>query len=116
MTQPDIEGESYNLASRPCISANDYIDEIERQAHVKIRRVPLSARRMYVMSLLKWGLKKVGRDREAAFPSYADCAGRSLAAQFDCSKAERELGWHPVQDRELLVAEGIHLPVKEWLS
>ncbi|MBE9029750.1 NAD-dependent epimerase/dehydratase family protein [filamentous cyanobacterium LEGE 11480] len=116
MTQPQIEGETYNLASRPCISANDYIDEIEHQAHVKIRRVPLSARRMYTMSLLKWGLKKVGRDRHAAFPSYADCAGRRLASQFDCSKAERELGWQPVTDRELLVSEGIHLPVKEWLS
>ncbi|NJN49196.1 MAG: NAD-dependent epimerase/dehydratase family protein [Alkalinema sp. RL_2_19] len=116
MIQPNIEGESYNLASLPCITANNYIDEIERQAHVKIRRVPLSARRMYTMSLLKWGLKKVGRDRHAAFPSYADCAGRSLASQFDCSKAERQLGWNPVKDRDLLVSEGIHLPVKEWLS
>lgn len=116
MTQPGIDGRSYNLASQPCISANDYIDEIEKQAKVKIRRVPLSARRMYTMSLLKWGLKKVGRDRHAAFPSYADCAGRSLASRFDCSKAEHELGWQPVKDRSMLIAEGIHQPVKAWLG
>jgi nucleoside-diphosphate-sugar epimerase len=68
------------------------------------------------MSLLKWGMKKVGRDRLAAFPSYADCAGRSLASRFDCSKAERELGWTPVTDRAALIEEGIHLPVKEWMA
>ncbi len=116
MTQPAIDGQTYNLASHACISANQYIDEIERQAHVKIRRVPLSARRMYGMSLLKWGMKKVGRDRLAAFPSYADCAGRRLASRFDCSKAERELGWTPVTDRAALIEEGIHLPVKEWMA
>jgi nucleoside-diphosphate-sugar epimerase/predicted dehydrogenase len=116
MTQPNIDGQTYNLASHASISANQYIDAIEHQAHVKIRRVPLSAQRMFTMSLLKWGIKKVGRDRLAAFPSYADCAGRSLAAQFDCSKAERELGWSPVTDRAVLIEEGIHRPVKEWLA
>jgi nucleoside-diphosphate-sugar epimerase/predicted dehydrogenase len=116
MTQPAIDGQTYNLASRACISANQYIDEIERQAHVKIRRVPLSAKRMYGMSLLKWGIKKVGRDRQAVFPSYADCAGRSLASRFDCSKAERELGWQPVTDRSVLIEEGIHRPVQEWMA
>lgn len=116
MTQPQIDGQTYNLASHPSISANDYIDEIERQAHVKIRRVPLSARRMYLVSMLKWGLKKAGGDRQAAFPSYSDCAGRQLASRFDCSKAERELGWQPVRDRDTLISEGIHQPVKEWIA
>jgi nucleoside-diphosphate-sugar epimerase len=116
MTQPHIDGQTYNLASHASISANQYIDAIEHQAHVKIRRVPLSAKRMFTMSLLKWGMKKVGRDRAAAFPSYADCAGRSLAARFDCSKAERELGWSPVTDRALLIEEGIQRPVKEWMA
>lgn len=116
MTQPHIDGQTYNLASHACISANQYIDAIEQQAQVKIRRVPLSARRMYTMSLLKWGMKKVGRDRLAAFPSYADCVGRSLVARFDCSKAERELGWQPVTDRAVLIEEGIQRPVKEWMA
>ncbi len=116
MQQPGIDGQSYNLASRASISANDYLDEFERKAGVKIKRVPLSPQTMYVTALAKWAMKKVGRDRQAAFPSYADCAGRRLAAAFDCSKAERELGWQPVHDRDILVAEGIHLPVKEWLA
>jgi nucleoside-diphosphate-sugar epimerase/predicted dehydrogenase len=115
MTTPGIEGRSYNLASRPCISAQDYLNAIEQQARVKIRRVPLSARRMYVTNLMKWVMKTVGRN-PAPFPSYADGAARSLAARFDCSKAERELGWQPETDREILISEGIHHPVKEWLA
>jgi nucleoside-diphosphate-sugar epimerase/predicted dehydrogenase len=114
--QSGIEGQSYNLASRPSISAHDYLDEFERQAGVKIKRVPLSPQTMYATTLAKWAMKKIGRDRNAAFPSYADCAGRSLAAYFDCSKAERELGWQPTQERDVLIADGIHLPVKEWLA
>jgi nucleoside-diphosphate-sugar epimerase/predicted dehydrogenase len=109
-------GQSYNIASRPCISANEYLDELERQAGVKIQRVPLGAKTMYLTSLAKWGMKKVGRDAQAAFPSYADCAGRSLASHFDCSKAERDLDWHPETDRSVLIAEGIHIPVQEWLA
>jgi nucleoside-diphosphate-sugar epimerase/predicted dehydrogenase len=115
MTTPGIEGRSYNLASRPCISAQDYLNAIEQQAHVKIRRVPLSARRMYVTSLMKWVMKTAGRN-PAPFPSYADCAARSLAARFDCSKAEQELGWQPETDRDVLISEGIQHPVKEWLA
>jgi nucleoside-diphosphate-sugar epimerase/predicted dehydrogenase len=113
---PGIEGNSYNLASQPYISANDYLDEFEKIAKVKIKRVPLHPRTMYLTALAKWGMKKVGRDRQAAFPSYADCAGRSLAAYFDCSKAMRELGWQPIQERDVLISEGIHTPVKEWLA
>lgn len=113
---PGIEGKSYNLASQPYISANDYLDEFEKIAKVKIKRVPLHPHTMYLTSLAKWGMKKMGRDRYAAFPSYADCAGRSLAAYFDCSKAMRELGWKPTQERDLLISEGIHTPVKEWLA
>jgi nucleoside-diphosphate-sugar epimerase/predicted dehydrogenase len=113
---PNIEGNSYNLASQPYLSAQDYLDEFEKIAKVKIKRVPLHPRTMYLTTLAKWGMKKVGRDRQAAFPSYADCAGRSLAAYFDCSKAIRELGWQPTQERDVLIAEGIHNPVKEWLA
>ena len=36
---PNIEGESYNLASPPCITANDYLNEFERRAGIKLRRV-----------------------------------------------------------------------------
>jgi nucleoside-diphosphate-sugar epimerase len=113
---PGIEGESYNLASPPCISANEYLDEFEKQAQIRLKRVSTPAWRVYVSSLSKWAIKKVGRDSNAAFPSYADCAGRSLAAVFDCSKAEKQLGWSPVKDRATLIKEGIHVPVRQFFD
>lgn len=111
---PGIEGESYNLTSAPCITANKYLDEFEQRAGVKLRRVPTAAVRNYTEALGKWAIKSIGRDPNAAFPSYADCEGRSLAAVFDYSKAERQLGWSPVKDRETLIKEGIHLPIDEF--
>ncbi|MDM9382269.1 NAD-dependent epimerase/dehydratase family protein [Chlorogloeopsis sp. ULAP01] len=113
---PGIEGKSYNLTSTPCITANEYLDEFERQASIKLRRVPTSPRSSYIESLLKWAIKSIGRDPHAAFPSYADCEGRSFAAKFDSSKAEHELGWTPVQDRETIIREGIQIPVAEFFQ
>ncbi len=113
---PDIEGESLNLASPPCISANEYLDAFEQQAGIKIKRVPTPAWRMYTSALAKWALKQIGQDPNAAFPSFEDCNGRSLAAIFDCSKAERVLGWSPVKDRETLLYKGVQLPVKEFFQ
>lgn len=114
MDVPSIEGESFNLAAQPCITANQYLDEFERSAQIKIRRVPLSAAKFYGEALLKWVIKVAGRDPHAAFPSYADAKGRSLAAMFDCSKAEHILGWSPVTDRDQLIQQGIHVPVAEF--
>ena len=113
---PDIEGESFNLASAPVISANEYLDEFEREAQIKLRRVPTPAWRNYVSSMGKWAIKRVGRDPNAAFPSFEDCDGRSLAAVFDCSKAEKQLGWQPVKDRKTLIEQGIHIPVAEFVK
>jgi nucleoside-diphosphate-sugar epimerase len=64
----------------------------------------------------KWAIKRVGRDPNAAFPSFEDCDGRSLAAVFDCSKAEKQLGWQPVKDRKTLIEQGIHIPVAEFVK
>ncbi len=113
---PGIEGESYNLTSKPCITANEYLDEFEQHAGIKIKRVPTPSWRYYSEALGKWAIKSIGRDPNAAFPSYADCQGRSFAATFDASKAEKELGWSPVQDRHQLVKEGIYAPVDEFLD
>ncbi len=111
---PGIEGESFNLAAKPCITANQYLDEFERSAHIKIRRVPISAPKFYVEALLKWSIKAAGSDPHAAFPSYADAKGRSLASFFDCSKAETILGWSAISDRDVLIKEGIYRPVAHF--
>jgi len=113
---PNIEGESYNLTSTPCITANEYLNEFEQKASLKLRRVAVSPQKDYVEALLKWTIKSIGRDPNAAFPSYADCEGRGFAAIFDASKAEKQLNWSPITDRETLIYEGIHVPVEEFIG
>ncbi|MGB3514659.1 MAG: NAD-dependent epimerase/dehydratase family protein [Microcoleaceae cyanobacterium] len=112
---PGIDGESYNLSSIPCITANEYLDEFEHRAQIKLKRVATPNWRYYSEALAKWAIKSIGRSSEAPFPSYADCQGRSFAAVFDCSKAESQLGWSPAKDREKIVREGIYVPVDEFL-
>ncbi|MCA9576275.1 MAG: NAD-dependent epimerase/dehydratase family protein [Polyangiales bacterium] len=112
-TAEEVLGKSYNLTAEACITASEYLDEVERHAGVSIRRVPVSAPRAFVTAWSKYAIKALGGDPRALQPSYADCEGRSFAATFDCSKAARELGWLPEQRRERLVAEGIHRPVEE---
>jgi nucleoside-diphosphate-sugar epimerase len=116
ITVPNIEGASYNLTSLPCLTANDYLDELEQHAGIKLKRIPASNWRYYLESLAKWSIKKVGRDPDAAFPSYAEIKGRSFASTFNSSKAQRELGWTPISDRDTLIKEGIWAPVDEFLK
>ncbi|MBD1939487.1 NAD-dependent epimerase/dehydratase family protein [Microcoleus sp. FACHB-68] len=113
---PNIDGESFNLCSAPCITANEYLDELENRAGIKLRRVPTPGWRAYTEAVAKWAIKSVGRDPNVALPSYAECEGRSCAARFDASKAERRLGWSPVKDRETIIYKGIYLPVDEFFA
>jgi nucleoside-diphosphate-sugar epimerase len=113
--KPGIDGQSYNLVSTPCISANEYLDEMERAAGIKLRRFPVAAWRLFAASSGKWAVKKVGRDPEAFFPSYDDCDGRSLAATFDASKAQAQLGWQPETDPAIILTKGVTDPVKAYI-
>jgi len=113
---PGAVGQSYNLTADPCISASEYLDELEQHAGVKLRRVPVPAWRSYAESIGKWAIKTVGRDPNVVLPSYVDWKGRTFASVFDASKAERELEWQPVSDRATLIAEGIHAPVDEFIT
>jgi len=116
LDEPGIEGESYNLCGPPALTANEYLDAFEEHAGLEIKRIPTSSARYFCEALGKWLIKKVGRDPGAVLPSYGDWEGRSFAATFDCEKARRELDWHPTEDRETLVREGIRVPVDEFLS
>ncbi|MGF1517810.1 MAG: NAD-dependent epimerase/dehydratase family protein, partial [Nodosilinea sp.] len=110
-----IEGESFNLAGPPCITANDYLDAFEQAGQLTIRRVETKLVPAYLVALVKWGIKVAGQDPKAAFPSLADIRGRRLAARFDCTKAETILGWQPSRDRAHLIQAGIYDPVKAYL-
>lgn len=111
---PGIEGESFNLTSEPCITANEYLDELERHAHIKLRRMATSPTRWYGEAMVKWAIKSLaGRELR---PSYSDWRGRTFASTFDPTKAKKRLQWSPKSSREVLIKRGIHDPVDEFLS
>ncbi len=116
MTMPGIEGRSYNLVGPPLLTANDYLDELEARAGIKLRRVPTSSWQYYGEALAKWAIKKVGRDPNARRPTFADWDGRTFAATLDGARAESELGWKPTRDRDVLVREGVWAPTDEWFE
>ncbi|MGB5284431.1 MAG: NAD(P)-dependent oxidoreductase, partial [Polyangiales bacterium] len=110
---PGIEGESFNLAADPCITANDYLDELENRARIKLRRVPTSAPRLYGEAMAKWAIKRLAG--QELRPAYSDWRGRTFAATFDPRKTKERLGWTPESSREVLIKRGIHDQVDEFL-
>ncbi len=116
LSVPGIEGESYNLCSTPLVTANEYLDEFEQHAGLTFTRIPTSSTRYFLEAVAKWVIKMIGRDPNAALPSYGDWEGRTFAATFDSSKARRQLDWTPSEDRETLIGEGVHAPVDDFFS
>lgn len=110
---PGAVGQAYNLAGPPCITANDYLDEVERRAGIRLRRVPTPSLRAYTEAMVKWAIKSMGGS-DTLRPSFSDWRGRTFASPFDCTKARRELQWAPTESRDTMVARGIHDPVDEF--
>jgi nucleoside-diphosphate-sugar epimerase/predicted dehydrogenase len=110
---PGIEGESFNLTSNPCMTANEYLDELEQHAKIKLRRVSTSPSRLYGEAMAKWAIKSLAT--RAPRPSYSDWRGRTFASTFDPTKSKERLGWSPESSREVLIRRGIHIPVDEFL-
>jgi nucleoside-diphosphate-sugar epimerase/predicted dehydrogenase len=113
---PGIEGESFNIIGEPVITAQQYLDELERAAGVKFNRVPTSSTRYFVEDIGKYVIKAIGRDPAAKIPSFFNSDSRSCAARFDATRARQRLGWVPTTDREKVIHEGIVLPARQFLS
>ncbi len=111
-----IEGESFNLVGDPCLTAQQYLDEVERASGVKFRRVPTSSTRYLVEDIGKYVIKTLGRDPLRKLPSYANWDGRTCAAPFDNSRAKQALNWHPTSDRAQVIRDGIELPARQFLT
>ncbi|MEY4508834.1 MAG: hypothetical protein RLZZ450_956 [Pseudomonadota bacterium] len=113
---PHLEGETFNLVGEPCLTAQQYLDELERASGVKFRRVPTSSTRYFVEDIGKYFIKTVGRDPARKLPSWANWDGRSCAAHFDATRARQKLGWRPTTDRDRVIREGIVAPAVQFLS
>jgi nucleoside-diphosphate-sugar epimerase len=112
---PGIEGESFNLVAAPVLSAQEYLDELERAAGIRLQRHPKAIARFYLWDMFKHAVKVLVRHPERRLPSFRDWESRTQKATFDCSRARTRLGWKPADDREAIVRRGIREPVEEMM-
>jgi predicted dehydrogenase/nucleoside-diphosphate-sugar epimerase len=115
MDKPAIDGLSFNLVADPCLTAQEYLDELDRAGHMRIQRYATPIWRFYLIDMIKWVVKVAVRHKDRRLPSYRDWEGRTQHARFDCSAAKNVLGWKPVSTREEMVRKGIEVPLKEFL-
>ena len=113
---PSIEGRDFNLVAEPCLSAQEYLDELDRVGTMRIQRYATPILHFYLLDMLKWVVKVTVRHPERRMPSYRDWKSRTQQAHFDCTAAKTVLGWNPVSDRGELVRKGIEEPLREFLK
>ena len=112
---PDIEGRSFNLVGHPLLSANEYLDELDRCGGFQMQRYCTAIRNFYVADMFKWLVKVLVRHPERRLPSYRDWESRTQRATFDCTQARIHLGWRPMENRSEIVRRGIREPLLEVL-
>jgi len=115
MDVPEIQGQSFNLVADPCLTAQEYLDELDRAGGIRVQRLATPVWRFYALDMIKWVVKVAVRHPERRMPSYRDWESRTQRAQFDCSSAKRVLRLNLSKTRENLVENGIEEPLREAL-
>ncbi|MGA8890506.1 MAG: NAD-dependent epimerase/dehydratase family protein [Anaeromyxobacteraceae bacterium] len=115
LRRPGIEGQSFNLIADPYLSAQEYLDELDKAGSMRIRRKVTSPATFYAIDMAKWVVKVAVRHSERRLPSYRDWESRTQRAFFDCTRTKQVLGWNPVSDRNTLVQRGIVEPLRDIL-
>jgi nucleoside-diphosphate-sugar epimerase len=116
METPAIEGRAFNLVGDPMLTAQEYLDALDKEGGIRIQRHTTPIARFYLLDMMKWLVKVAVRHPERRMPSYLDWESRTGRAVFDCSAAKSALGWKPVSERDELVRRGIKEPLDEFFG
>ena len=102
-TGDELDGKALNLASAVQLTARDTIEIYRkytgRDFHFHGRSLWLSQS----MEIGKWIVKKLGRRKDAVFPSYRDLKSRGMVPRLTCERARDVLGWQPCDDGQELL-------------
>ncbi|MGH1438527.1 MAG: Gfo/Idh/MocA family oxidoreductase [Cellvibrionaceae bacterium] len=117
METEGIEGNTYNLSAEPCISAEDYVTEVEAVLGSNIKKTYTHYLKHYAGDMTKWLIKILARHPDSKRrPSIRDWRCREQHASFDTSKATQDLGWEACNDRETIIEKGIREPARLFLE
>ena len=112
-----IDGKTYNLSAESCISAREYVSEVEGVLGSKIITGSTHYVKLYLIDMFKWLIKVVANHPDKTrIPSIRDWRCREQHAEFDTSQARQDLGWSPENRKEVIIDKGIHEPAKMFLE
>jgi predicted dehydrogenase/nucleoside-diphosphate-sugar epimerase len=114
--KPGIEGKTFNLVGDPCLTAMEYLDELDRYGGMKVQRHIRPIFQIYLTTLVKALTNLILLHPPESLPSYKACESRTLRARFDCSAAKTILGWQPTTEREEVIRRGIDEPLLEIIQ
>jgi len=97
---PELHGRALNLAANVPLTARETVEELRRASGRALHFHPRGLALSQTMEIGKWLVKKAGRRKDAAFPSYRDLASRALTVRLASDLARTLLGWKPVEERE----------------
>ena len=105
---PDVAGRCYNLVGDVRLTAREYLAELALALGRPLRFHPTNPTVLWLQETGKWLIKIVG-GRKGPAPTRRDIQSRGLVATFDCSDAQRDLGWQPTRDRARFVERAIRI-------
>jgi predicted dehydrogenase/nucleoside-diphosphate-sugar epimerase len=109
-----LAGESFNLVGDACLTACEYLEELQKALGTEFDVLPTPAWKLFLFDSFKWLVKLMVRHPERRLPSYRDWKTRSFVSTYDCSKAKKVLGWQPTSDRATVIRVGIVDAAHEW--
>jgi nucleoside-diphosphate-sugar epimerase len=113
---PNIVGRALNLVGDVRLSAQEYVDELQKCSGVQFDAQPHAIWKYFAADVSKWMVKTLIRHPERKPPSYRDWETRQELGQYDCHDVKELLQWLPNADRQHLIERGIHAPMLRALK
>lgn len=110
-----IEGEAFLLTSPALLTAREYVAALAQHMGTHIVARAHAPWRYWTSELVRELAKNAVRHPNRRWPTLHDARCNSHCARFDASLSEQILDWHPVADREAMIARGIAEPVQWYL-
>jgi predicted dehydrogenase/nucleoside-diphosphate-sugar epimerase/GT2 family glycosyltransferase len=111
-----LDGETLLITGPPLLSAREYVKEVEERSGTAILGSAKPIWEFFVLDLFNQSVKHLIRHPKRRTPSLHDWSCRAHLSTYDSSGSRAKLDWAPTEDRDRLVAEGIHAAVDHYFG
>ncbi|MCA9183202.1 MAG: NAD(P)-dependent oxidoreductase, partial [Planctomycetales bacterium] len=113
---PNIVGRAFNLVGDVRLSAQEYVDELQKCSGVQFDAQPHAIWKYFAADVTKWMVKTLIRHPQRKPPSYRDWETRQELGRYDCHDVKELLHWQPNADRQRLIERGVYAPMLRALQ